>query len=55
MAAVYFHDGTWYDQDPKIVGSRDHTLFLASAIFDACRAIDGFIPDLERHCRRLME
>lgn len=55
MAAVYFHDGTWYDRDPKIVGSGDHTLFLASAIFDACRAIDGFIPDLENHCRRLME
>lgn len=55
MAAVYFHNGKWHDEDPKIVGSADHTLFLASAIFDACRAIDGFIPDLENHSRRLMQ
>lgn len=55
MAAVFYHNGTWYDEDPKIVGSADHSLFLGSAVFDATRAIDGYIPDLENHSRRLIQ
>ncbi|MFQ5426890.1 MAG: branched-chain amino acid aminotransferase [Gaiellales bacterium] len=54
MAAVYFYEGRWHDSDPKVVGSSDHVLFLASAVFDACRSIDGHIPDLENHSRRLI-
>jgi len=54
VAAVYFYDGAWHDSDPKIVGSADHALYLASAVFDACRSIDGHIPDLESHSRRLL-
>ena len=54
MAALYYYDGTWLDENPKLVGPADHSLFLASAVFDAARAIDGFVPDLENHCRRLI-
>lgn len=55
MAAVYYYNGTWFDEQPKLVGPADHALFLGSAVFDATRAIDGYIPDLERHSRRLID
>ncbi len=55
MTAIFYHEGTWHDEDPKVVGSADHALFLASTVFDAARAIDGYIPDLETHSHRLLE
>ena len=55
MAAIFYHEGTWLDENPKLVGPADHALFLASAVFDATRAIDGYIPDLENHSRRLLD
>ena len=54
MAALFYYNGTWLDENPKLVGPADHSLFLASAVFDAARAIDGFVPDLENHCKRLI-
>ena len=55
MEAVYYHNGTWLDEHPKLAGPADHALFLGSAVFDATRAIDGYIPDLEMHSRRLLD
>ena len=55
MAAIYFHDGEWGQENPKLVGPGDHALWLGSTVFDAARAFRGLAPDLETHCARLLE
>jgi branched-chain amino acid aminotransferase len=52
MAAVFWHDGIWTTENPKLVGPADHALWMASCIFDGARAFDGLAPDLDRHCAR---
>jgi branched-chain amino acid aminotransferase len=52
MAGVFFHDGAWTTEEPKITGPMDHAFWLGSAIFDGGRAIRGVAPDLDRHCAR---
>ncbi len=52
MAGVFWYDGQWFDQEPKLLGPLDHAFWLGSVIFDGARAIRGFAPDLDRHCAR---
>jgi branched-chain amino acid aminotransferase len=52
MAGVYWHDGTWYTEEPKITGPMDHAFWLGSVIFDGGRAFGGVAPDLDRHAAR---
>jgi len=52
MAGVYFYDGVWSNEEPKIIGPLDHCFWLGSVIFDGARAIEGWAPDLDRHCAR---
>ncbi|PWS38023.1 branched-chain amino acid aminotransferase [Falsiroseomonas bella] len=52
MAGVFFHDGTWTTEEPKLTGPMDHAFWLGSVIFDGGRAIKGVAPDLDRHCAR---
>lgn len=52
MAGVFWYDGTWTTEEPKIVGPMDHAFWLGSVIFDGGRAINGWAPDLDRHCAR---
>jgi branched-chain amino acid aminotransferase len=52
MAGVFWYDGQWFTEEPKIVGPMDHAFWLGSVIFDGARAIRGFAPDLDRHCAR---
>ncbi len=52
MAGVFWYDGTWTTEEPKIVGPMDHAFWLGSVIFDGARAIKGWAPDLDRHCAR---
>ena len=53
MAAIFFHNGTWYDENPKLTGPMDHAFWLSSVVFDGARGIRGLTPDLDRHCARL--
>ena len=53
MAAVFFHNGTWYDENPKLTGPMDHAFWLSSVVFDGARGIRGLTPDLDLHCARL--
>jgi branched-chain amino acid aminotransferase len=46
MAAIFWHDGRWYDEQPKLLGPM---------AFDGARAFDGLAPDLDRHCARLID
>ena len=51
---VYYFDGDWFDEPPRIVGPMSHAFWMSSVVFDGARAIGGLVPDLELHCERLM-
>jgi branched-chain amino acid aminotransferase len=55
MAAIFWHDGKWYDEQPKLLGPLDHAMWMASVAFDGARAFDGLAPDLDLHCARLID
>ena len=46
MAGVFWYDGKWMTEEPKILGPMDHAFWLGSVIFDGGRAIRGLAPDL---------
>ncbi len=52
MAGVFWYDGAWVTEEPKIVGPMDHAFWLGSVIFDGARSIKGFAPDLDKHSAR---
>ena len=52
MAGVFWYNGEWSTEEPRVVGPMDHAFWLGSVIFDGARAIKGFAPDLDRHCAR---
>lgn len=52
MAGVFWYDGKWFTEEPKILGPLDHAFWLGSVVFDGARAIEGWAPDLDRHCAR---
>ncbi len=54
MAAIFWHDGKWYDEQPKLLGPMDHAMWMASVAFDGARAFEGLAPDLDLHCARLV-
>lgn len=53
MAGVFFYDGKWYDENPKILGPEDHAFWMSSSVFDGARSYQGMAPDLDLHCERL--
>ncbi|MBE7636467.1 branched-chain amino acid aminotransferase [Sneathiella sp. P13V-1] len=53
MAGVYFYDGKWYDENPRILGPEDHAFWMSSSVFDGARSFRGMAPDLDLHCERL--
>jgi branched-chain amino acid aminotransferase len=55
MAGVYWYNGEWFSEEPKVLGPMDHAFWLGSVIFDGARAIRGLAPDLDRHCARCVE
>ena len=54
MAWLYWHDGTWYDHSPALIGPGEHAFWMASVVFDGARAIRRVAPDLQAHCARLL-
>ena len=55
MAAIHFIDGAWVEGNPPILGPLDHAAWLGSMVFDGGRAFDGATPDLDLHCKRVVE
>jgi branched-chain amino acid aminotransferase len=55
MDAIYFHDGQWLEEQPRLIGPRDHAFWMASVVFDGARAYNGLAPDVDMHCERLAE
>jgi len=54
MAGVYYSEGSWSDECPKLIGPEDHSFWLGSSVFDGARAINGCAPDIDPHCARLL-
>ncbi len=54
MAGVYYSEGEWFDESPKLTGPADHAFWMSSVVFDGARAFGGLVPDLDRHCERLI-
>ena len=50
---IYF-DGTWYADNPPIMGPTTHSIWMGTAVFDGARAFRGRSPDLDLHCQRLI-
>lgn len=55
MASLTWYDGRWYTEPPRLLGPLDHAFWMASVAFDGARAFHGLVPDLDRHCARLVE
>ncbi len=55
MHARFWHDGRWWEDQPKVLGPMDHAMWMSSSVFDGARIFDGLAPDLDRHCERLID
>jgi len=54
MDALFWHDGKWSTENPKLLGPADHAFWMASMVFDGARAFGGLLPDLDLHCQRVL-
>ncbi len=45
MAGVFWYDGKWSTEEPKLLGPMDHAFWLGSIVFDGARAIRGLVPE----------
>jgi len=55
MTCWTFFNGAWHDGNPMIMGPMTHAPWLGSCVFDGARAFEGVAPDLDLHCRRLVD
>ena len=55
MAAITWWNGAWVEGSPAIVGPLTQSFMHGSTVFDGARAIARLAPDLDRHCRRLLD
>lgn len=53
MNAIFYYDGEWLDENPRLTGPMDHAFWMSTTVFDGARAMQGRVPDIEAHCRRL--
>lgn len=53
MKAIFYYDGQWLGDNPRLTGPMDHAFWMSTVVFDGARAIRGLVPDIEEHCRRL--
>jgi branched-chain amino acid aminotransferase len=48
-------NGAWHDGNVPLIGAMDHSVWLASSVFDGARSIHRMAPDLRAHCERVYE
>ena len=53
MDAVFYFDGEWLTEAPKLTGPMNQSFWLSAVVFDGARAFGGCAPDLDLHCQRL--
>ena len=47
-------DGEWHEGNPAILRAADFGAWLGNLVFDGARMAKGAVPDLDRHCQRLV-
>ncbi len=55
MEAIFYYDGEWLDEAPKLTGPMHQSFWLSAVVFDGARAFGGCAPDLDLHCQRLIK
>lgn len=50
-----YHEGAWHAGNAPMIGPLAHSFWMASSVFDGARAFSRLAPDLDRHCRRVVE
>ena len=53
--AITYADGIWHEGSPALIKPRDNGFWLGAAVFDGARSLSGAVPDLDRHCQRLIK
>lgn len=51
---ITWFDGDWHEGNLPIIRAADHVAWLGSQVFDGARRFQGVMPDLDRHCARLI-
>ncbi len=54
IKAFTYIDGRWEAGNPPLMSAMTHATWMASVVFDGARAFASVIPDLDRHCARLI-
>ena len=54
QTAWHFWNDEWVDGNPSVMGALDHGAWLGSTVFDGARAFEGVTPDLDLHCKRIV-
>lgn len=54
MNAIFFYNGEWLDENPRLIGPMDHAFWMSTIVFDGARSMKGLVPDIEGHCQRLV-
>ena len=52
-AAWTYVEGEWREGSPKVLSPGMQAVWQSSVVFDGARAINGHLPDLDRHCARV--
>lgn len=55
MAGVFWNDGKWSEEQPKLTGPMDHAFWMSTVVFDGARSFQGMAPDVDQHCERLIK
>jgi len=53
MNVIFYYDGQWLDENPRLTGPMDHAFWMSTVVFDGARAMKGLVPDIDAHCQRL--
>ncbi len=54
MDSVYWHNGEWSTKHRSILGLSDNSFWMGNSVFDGARAYESVVPDLDKHCERLL-
>ncbi len=54
MAGLSYFDGQWREGNTPIIGPMTQSFWLATTVFDGARAFEGVVPDVDRHCARVV-
>lgn len=49
-----YWEGRWHDGNLPVMRAADHGAWQGTLVFDGARAFEGVVPDLDRHCERLV-